>query len=167
MAQPTKRLLVLAFGNPLCGDDAVAWHIAQALGDTLLDPAVEIEMCHQLTPELAEQVSQSDAVVFLDAAVGDSPGMIEVEDVEMATSDPTTWTHILTPALLLALSHSLYGRTPARSMLLRVGGGSFHFTDEMSAPVRRAVPKAVRKVVELVQSQEHAWQVGTSTSRVQ
>ncbi len=167
MAQPMKRLLVLAYGNPLCGDDAVAWHIAQALEDTLLDSAVEIDTFHQLTPELAEQVSQADAVIFLDAVVGDPPGIIELEDVETATSDPTTWTHILTPATLLALSRTLYGKAPARSMLLTVGGGSFQFTDELSAPVRRAVPKAVKKIVELVQSQKHAWVVDGSASGLQ
>jgi hydrogenase maturation protease len=149
-----RRLLVLAYGNPLRGDDGVARHIAQALGKTLHDPSTEIVILHQLTPELAETVSKAEAVIFLDAVAGALPGHISLESLDAAPSDSATWTHILTPSSLLALSRALYRKAPARALLLTVGGGSFEFADDLSDPVRRAIPEAVRKIVELVQLQE-------------
>ena len=153
-AHPMSRLLVLAYGNPLRGDDGVAWHIAQELGKTLHDPSTEIAIHHQLTPELAERVSRAEVVIFLDAVAGNLPGFISLESVDAAPSDTVTWTHVLTPASLLALSRALYRKAPARALLLTVGGGSFEFADDLSDPVRRAIPEAVRKIVELVQLQE-------------
>ena len=149
-----SRLLVLAYGNPLRGDDGVAGHIAQALAKTLRVPSAEIAILHQLTPELAERVSRADTVIFLDAVAGSVPGLISLESVDAAPSDSVTWTNILTPSALLALSRALYQKAPARALLLTVGGGSFEFDDELSDPVRRAIPEAVKKIVELVQSQE-------------
>jgi len=153
-AQPMSRLLVLAYGNPLRGDDGVAGHIARGLGKTLHVPSTEIAILHQLTPELAERVSRADTVIFLDAVAGTVPGLISLESVDAAPSNTVTWTHILTPSALLALSRAIYQKAPARALLLTVGGSSFEFDDELSDPVRRAIPEAVRKIVELVQLQE-------------
>ena len=149
-----SRLLVLAYGNPLRGDDGVAWHIAQALGKMLRDPSTEIAILHQLTPELAETVSKADAVIFLDAVADTLPGLISLESVDAAPPDSVAFTHILTPSTLLALARALYRKAPARALLLTVGGGSFDFADGLSDPVRRAVPQAVKKIVELIQWQE-------------
>ena len=43
--------LVVCCGNLLCGDDAVAWAVAERL--TAEDAGLRIETCHALAPELA------------------------------------------------------------------------------------------------------------------
>jgi hydrogenase maturation protease len=141
-----NRLLILAYGNPLRGDDGAAWHIAQALQDRPHDRAIAIVTVQQLTPELAEQISHAEAVIFVDASANTVPGLVALQRVQAAPSVPTTWTHVLDPQTLLALSRQLYGKTPARTFLLSVGGESFEFSEELSAPVHLSIPEAVNKI---------------------
>lgn len=141
-----NRLLILAYGNPLRGDDGAAWHIAQALQDRPHDPAIAIITVQQLTAELAEQISHVETVIFVDASANTIPGLVSLHRVQPAPSVPTTWTHVLNPRTLLALSCQLYGRTPARVFLLSVGGESFEFSEELSAPVHLSISEAVKKI---------------------
>jgi hydrogenase maturation protease len=66
------RVLIVGYGNPLRGDDGLGWHAAEALRAAL--PEAEILAVHQLTPELAEDASRAELVIFLDAAETGAPG---------------------------------------------------------------------------------------------
>lgn len=59
--------LIIGYGNPLRGDDGLGWHVAQRLAAVLPQHRARIEVCHQLTPELAEPISRADLVIFIDA----------------------------------------------------------------------------------------------------
>jgi Ni,Fe-hydrogenase maturation factor len=63
-----------------------------------------------------------------------------------ASAEAWTGTHGLDPARLLGLCRSLYGRAPVASVV-SIAGEHFGFGDELSGPVRRAVPAAVRSVL--------------------
>ena len=70
-------VLVIAWGNPLREDDAVAWHVLEALRrlqprQSL--PALHLRHAQQLTPEMAECVSRAAGVVFVDARRDGTPG---------------------------------------------------------------------------------------------
>jgi hydrogenase maturation protease len=139
-------ITVVAYGNPLRGDDGAAWHVAQALERTE-DGAVVLTL-HQLTPEVALLVSQADGVIFVDAAKGTRPGQVSTSDVGPAlTHAPLT--HHMDPETLLALAQKLYGSCP-RAALITIAGETFGFSEELSAPVRRAIPEAARAVRQLV-----------------
>jgi hydrogenase maturation protease len=62
------RVLIIGFGNPLRGDDGFGWHAAQRLCERLGSPDVQVIACHQLTPELAEDIGAAERVLFIDAA---------------------------------------------------------------------------------------------------
>ena len=65
------RVLIVAYGNPMRSDDGLAWHAADKLEGKYSPSEVEILRVHQLAPELAENVSRSEAVIFVDAAMAD------------------------------------------------------------------------------------------------
>ncbi len=137
-----KPVLVIAFGNPLRQDDGAAFAVAKALEARR---GVEVRQVQQLMPELAEPLSTANRVVFVDAGRGGPPGRVRRERV-VASTEAWTGTHGLDPARLLGLCRSLYGRTPQASVV-SIAGQCFGFGDELSDPVRRAVPTAVRSVL--------------------
>jgi hydrogenase maturation protease len=129
--------LVLAYGNPLRGDDGVGWRIAEMLRG---EPGTEIVCVHQLVPELAGRISGADGVLFLDAAAGDGLGRVTLRHVR-ADAAPGSLGHVLTPDTLLYLARRLYGRTPP-AVLLTVGGRDFAVASGLSSLVTEALPAA-------------------------
>jgi hydrogenase maturation protease len=146
-------IAVVAYGNPLRGDDGVAWRVAGRI-EAASDPVVTLTL-HQLTPELSLVLSQADGVIFVDAALGAAgrpPGSVRVRDLRPA--EPQTPTgpglaHHLSPEAVLALARGLYGSQP-RAALVTVTGETFAHGEQLSAIVRRAVPRAVRVIRRLV-----------------
>jgi hydrogenase maturation protease len=135
-------MLVIAIGNPLRQDDGVALAVAQALHARR---GLDVRTVHQLLPELAESLSNASSVVFVDARRGGPHGCVLRERV-VAAEEAWGGTHALDPARLVGLCRFLYGRAPEASVV-SITGGRFGFGDELSEPVRRAVPAAVRFVL--------------------
>jgi hydrogenase maturation protease len=145
------RPLVLCYGNRLRRDDGVAWHVAERLGgDRRLDGA-DLVCSHQLTPELAVEVSRASLVVVVDAVLGGSPGTVErrAVTVERASSATLRWSHGLTPAALAGLSGALYGRVPPMEAVT-VAAGSLAAGEGLSTAVERAVAAAADAVAAIV-----------------
>jgi hydrogenase maturation protease len=139
-----QRVLVLGIGNPMRGDDAAGCHAAHTLEQLYRgDPQVEVMAVHQLTPELADDVSQSGFVLFLDAATGEPPGTIRWKMVSPA-SGPRAFSHHLTPWSLLAAAQSLYGDAPA-ACSLSIAGASFELGKRLSTLVADRMPELLRR----------------------
>ena len=85
-------------------------------------PASTILQRHQLTPELALDVSRADLVVLVDARVR-AAGRHGVGRARRRRRPPTrtTWSHHLGPASLVALARELYGRCGRRPRRQRRG----------------------------------------------
>jgi hydrogenase maturation protease len=142
------RVLILACGNPLRGDDGVAWHAAEALRQTLPPDQAEIFCFHQFAPELAEVSSHAAAVIFLDAAAKGTPGQVICEPVGTETSD-SRFSHHLTPAAVMTLSRQLYGANP-QAFVVSLCGECFDHGEELSPAVVAALPEFVGAVKQLV-----------------
>ena len=145
-----QRQLVLACGNTLRGDDGVGWKIAEALESDPSLSAIRVRIAQQWTPEMAEEISGFDAVVFVDCSAISEPGTVSVIPVEAAQSSVGSLTHNVTPGSLLAMSLELYGRIPARAVAVTVGGKSFELTEELTKPVELAIPRAVDAIQKLL-----------------
>jgi len=141
-------IAVVAYGNPLRGDDGVAWRVVERL-ERDGDPVVPLTL-HQLTPELALVLSQADGVIFVDARAGRAPGSVRCSEVKPQTAAPGL-THHVAPEAVLALTQSLYGVQP-RAALVTVAAESFALAEHLSPTVRRAVPRAVRLIRSLVRA---------------
>ena len=123
-------LLILGYGNPLRGDDAMGLVAAERLGGIA---------ALQLTPELAERIAQADTVIFLDADATVAPGEISVKAVVPRDG---TLDHQATPGGLLLLVRMVYGAIP-KSWLIGMGGEDFGLREGLTAAAERAVERAV------------------------
>lgn len=149
-----EAVLVIAWGNPLREDDAVAWHVLaglRALESRPGLPLLELHRCQQLAPEMADRVSRAPGVVFVDTRRDGPPGEVRCEEiVPEARSNPLD--HSLSPQALLVVAEQLFGRAP-RAVVLTIAGQRFGIGEALSPAVRRALPRAVRAVVR----QAKAW----------
>jgi hydrogenase maturation protease len=147
-----SRVLVLACGNALRGDDGVALHIASCVNG-VCGPDTLVHTDQQWAPELAHLISQAEVVVFLDASAGMAPGEITCRELGAGSNPPSSFTHQISPQALLALAHDLYGAHPARAYLLTVGGCSFDLKEGLSEPVSHAIPLAIERIKALIASE--------------
>lgn len=143
MTPSPTRCLVLACGNPLRGDDGVAPRLGAWAQDRFCsEPAVRIIARHQWTPELAEDIAQAQAVLFIDCSIQSPSGAVTLAPVEPAAETIVPSTHHLGPAELLALTRELYQSQPRQVLLLTIGAGSFDLGETLSPPVQAALPEA-------------------------
>lgn len=148
--------LVIGYGSPIRGDDAIGPLVADRLQQLGLPDWIRIEARHILTAELAATLAEVDCVVFLDAAVDLPPGQLRCQPLQADTSAASTMAHFHDPRELLAWCQGLYGRVP-QAWLITAGGADFdygHF--RLSEAAAAAVQPMMDAVLERlgVQSQE-------------
>jgi len=162
-----KHLLLIAYGNPLRSDDGIAWRAAEELRYRL--PSTTRIVCvHQLTPELAEDISLADLVVFLDASTHGQPGVPRCQAV-CAESREINFQHHFSPQEILGFCDRLYSAKPS-AFLISLPGEKFDHGQEFSQSAVRAVPFVVEEVFRLMKRmrrnvQRKAAQCSISKSR--
>ncbi|MEZ4518321.1 MAG: hydrogenase maturation protease [Chloroflexota bacterium] len=143
--------LIIAIGNPLRGDDGVAWHVVDELFHRDLPEGTCLLTVHQLLPELAQDASEATRIIFIDASMEHQPGETAVIELTQSPLDLSRGTHELDPQGLLALTTRLFDRSPT-AYLVAIGGKSFGFSESLSPVVEAAVPVAADLVVGLTQA---------------
>jgi hydrogenase maturation protease len=149
-----SAVLILAYGNPLRGDDGAAWRAANVLHGKFPESQVETRCLHQLAPELAEILSRFACVIFVDAASQQAgkAGEIRVEMIgTISGNEAGAVGHSLSPGALLTLAANVYGARP-RAFSVTVTGQNFGHGDRLSPVVAAAVPDLIGRVEWLVQS---------------
>jgi hydrogenase maturation protease len=145
------RVLVVGYGNTLRADDGVGCHVADRLAaDPRLDGATVLG-CHQLTPELAVDLSRADLAVLVDAAHGPAAGTFSVRPMGDAAKVGSAFSHHVDPATLVALTRELYGHAP-EVVLVSVGVASVELGEGLSPAVEAAIPAIVDAVVAVVRA---------------
>lgn len=150
LVDQATRVLVIGYGNTLRGDDGVGRIVAEQLAEVIQSEQVDVLSCHQLTVELAEEISQAHIVILIDAAVGDTPGAIACEEVLPSTTQPTALLHYMEPGVLLASTHGLYGTCPTM-FLWTVVGESFEYGEQCSPSVQQVIPDLLQRLVPFVE----------------
>ena len=147
--------LIVGFGNADRQDDGIAWHIlcglAQRLGHSVPSSpeegfipegeTVDLWYVLQLTPEMSEDFARYDRICFVDAHTGNIEQDIMLQPVDQSPA-ASAFTHHLTPAACLALTQTIYKRSP-EARLLSVRGYEFEFTRDLSARAAALVSQAV------------------------
>ncbi len=141
------QVLIVGYGNPLRCDDGLGWSAAEVLSRSLPFSEIEIVVCHQLTPELADSLRSADVAFFIDAAHHGQPGEVSCELVTLQPG--INGSHQLSPAQLLALAQQLYGATP-RAFTVSLCGESFEHGATLSSTVEAALPKLIALVEGLI-----------------
>ena len=137
------RCLILACGNPLREDEGIGPFLASWAEERWReDPRVRVICESQWTPEMAEEVAESETVLFLDASLDQEPGQILLRDLSPVTLKPGLVTHHLGAAELLGVAQELYGIEPRRACLMTVGAGRIELGEGLSSAVQDALPAA-------------------------
>ena len=161
----TGAALVIGYGNVLRMDDGIGWHIAERLADDPRLAGVTVLGRHQLTPELALDISAAGFVVLVDARIGPPAGSFGVERVEPLGRHAAPMTHNLGPAGLVDLAIELYDRAPD-VFVVSVGVESVEAGDRLTPIVEAAVPAVIEAIIELIQRRPDAGQPGLAAGLV-
>jgi hydrogenase maturation protease len=142
---PQNPVLVIGYGNPSRGDDAIGPVLLDRLEalrskdsdldcfDTLTD--------FQLQVEHAMDMHGYKQVIFVDAAVNlERPFRFELLH---AARDESFSSHALNPAAVLAVYEDFYGRSPPESCLLTIHGERFDLGEGLSEAAEESLDSAL------------------------
>ena len=150
-----QKILVIAYGNRDRQDDGAGWHILAKTtrrlglvppenpGDWVesVDGKTRWLYLYQLLPEMAEDLTAYQRVIFIDAH--NSP---ELPDVifkpVLPVWEQSGFTHHMSAEGFLSIAQTLFGTYPQANML-SVRGFSFEFEHELSHKTAVLVDQAV------------------------
>lgn len=145
---PEHCTLVLGYGSTLRGDDGAGPRVAE-LVQTMGLAGTRVLTCHQLTPELAQLVSEAEQIVFVDAAE-DQKEPCRIGEVLPSGAEVHQLGHFMDPGSLLLLARRLYHAQP-RAWLVTVAARDFSLGEELTPECREgaeAASRAVRRICE-------------------
>lgn len=132
--------LIIAYGNPLRGDDGIGPALGAIVHQWRL-PGVAVRVVQQLMPELVDELKCVWRVLFIDATLsGAIDKAFACTDVVPQRSR-TALGHHETPASLLALAHDLEHHTP-EAWLLSIAGSSFDHAEQLSLSAQKNMHEA-------------------------
>ena len=143
-AAPTAPTLVLAWGNPSRGDDALGPLFADAI-DALALPGVECLCDFQLQVEHALDLRGRARVLFVDAARDDALPVHApfVLSALAAARDASFTSHALSPAALLQVYRDTEHAAPPPCWLLGIRGHAWALGAPPSAAALRHLRQAL------------------------
>jgi len=133
-----NRVLVYGYGNPGRQDYGLGPAMAALIERERL-AGVVTDSNYQLQVEDALAVSESDTVIFVDAAVsGEEP--FSFTELEPA-NEITFTTHSVSPASVLALCHEMYG-IAAHAYVLAIRGYGWDFMEQLTPVAEKNLEQA-------------------------
>jgi len=148
-----SRVLVLAWGNPSRGDDALGPELVRRLEELSAQKAeawrdYEFLTDFQLQPEHATDLAERDLVLFADAAAtGRAP--FSFSRVRPAR-DPSFSSHAMSPSAVLSVYRQVFEQEPPDAYLLAIRGESFELGRPMSAGAQRHLDAALALAARLL-----------------
>ncbi len=153
-----RGALVIGYGNTLRSDDGAGPFVARAL-EARVPAGTRVLDAHQLTPEMAIDISVATRVVFVDA-IDVARGLARRESAPQESgprvsqlepepgADPLN-PHASDPGSLLWLAKTLFGGTP-EAWLVAIPGAEFGFGETLSPGAARASAEAIVQVEALL-----------------
>lgn len=148
------RTLIVGYGSPIRGDDALGPLVADRLGELAaagrLPAGVEVQARHILTAELVDDLHCAEHVIFIDAAADTPAGEVRCRRLAPDRNRLSTMAHFHDPRELLAWCEALYGRAPD-AWLVSAGGAEWGYASyTLSATARAAVEPMIEQVLDLL-----------------
>jgi hydrogenase maturation protease len=148
--KPARKTLVIGYGSPIRGDDAIGPLVADLLEAEGPPAGVTVISRHILTADLVPDVAANDLVLFLDAAANGEAGEVRCRPLAPDAAAPSSMAHFLDPRELLAWAEALYDRVPV-AYLISVAGASFDYARyQLSSPAKAAVGPMLERVRALI-----------------
>ncbi len=147
---------MIGYGNSLRSDDGAGCRVSDIVASWEL-PYVRSLTVHQLTPELAEPIAQSELAIFIDACVNGhdlvskrkkSDSIVQVQRIAVSKQIvPAPFPlaelgHISDPKSLLLLAQQVYGEVPVAYSLL-LPAVNWEFGEQLSVVTRKSIEQAV------------------------
>ena len=147
--EKSAPILVLTWGNPSRGDDALGPALFDMLEKhkrqtTELDD-VELLTDFQLQIEHAVDLEQRERVVFVDASVS-CKAPFEMQSLKAERDDSFT-THAMSPSSVLAVYKQVNHREPPPAELLTIRAYEFGLGKEMSHKARANLQQAFEHIL--------------------
>jgi len=141
------KTLVIGYGNDSRNDDGVGWFVVAELAKLSL-PGVTLVTAYQLEVDFAETVRDYDRVIFVDAAIPESPAAWWTAEVFPGFRSHAV-AHFMMPGDVLGLCQTLSGRAPS-GVAYCIRGHDFNFGTALSPETRLAAGAVVRHITALV-----------------
>jgi hydrogenase maturation protease len=139
-----KKILFLAYGNPLRRDDAVGLEVLHLLQHQINDPDCSFMTVIQPFPEMVEQIKDVDLLIVLDASIELKVGQVQCKrlfnDGWMLTHP--NMTHFIGPEWLLLLCEQLYQHKPD-ALLFAIGIEDYSYGEGLSDTLNRKLGDVV------------------------
>lgn len=144
------KVLVIGYGSPIRGDDALGPLVADRLIDEIESDEVTVYSRHILTAELVAELAEASLVIFLDTCVEGTPGCVLCQPLIADPCAGVAMAHFLDPREMLAWVAALYGRAP-EAYLVSAAGATFEYAGyQLSETAAAAVEPMCAQVRELI-----------------
>jgi hydrogenase maturation protease len=152
------KTIVIGLGNPILGDDAVAWKVAETVRQ-YIDPSpdilVDIDFLALGGISLMEHLIGYDRIILIDALVSqEEPGAITVftlDEIPNCSAFHITSVHDTSLQNAMNLGKALGAELTNDITLVGICiKPVYDFGLELSPPIREAVPKAAQIVMDLL-----------------
>jgi hydrogenase maturation protease len=141
--------LIIGYGNTLRSDDGAGQIVANQIARWNL-PNVRSLAVHQLTPELAEDLTNADIVIFIDA-IFSSKQNLEPIKIKMLECDNKYLNlgHTENPRSLLCLSKIIYNKIPKAYWIL-IPAINFEFGEKISDITKKGIKQSLEKIESII-----------------
>ncbi len=149
VAIENSKILIIGYGNTLRGDDGVGYKIAETIKQWHYENITSLPV-HQLTPDLAENLSQVDTVIFIDAVplTDIKKAKLEIKTISI-NNKSNNLAHHNNPEQLLSLTQAIYQKVPKAYWIL-VPGFNFNFSEELSPITQKYVNSTLKKIKDIL-----------------
>jgi hydrogenase maturation protease len=138
-----KSILLVGYGNDLRSDDGVGQKVAELVHHWGVSNVTTLAV-HQLTPEIAQTLSEHDFAIFVDAYQANEKAEVEVQPLELTNSILTS-NHISDPQALLTLASNLYHHHP-QAWLIKIPAINFELGETLSEVTENALEQALEEI---------------------
>jgi hydrogenase maturation protease len=145
----SMNYLVIGYGNTLRSDDGAGQIVADRIASWNL-PNLRSLAVHQLTPELAEDLANTDIVIFVDAVISSKQNSekIEIQHLECNRNYSNSG-HTANPRSLLYLSKIVYNRSPLAYWIL-IPAINFEFGEKISSLTQQGIAQTLLAIEQII-----------------
>ncbi len=150
-------VVLIGVGNPILRDDSVGLKVAERAAKILRERGINVRLELMTTTDfdVIAKLLGEDRAVIVDGMIGENPGKIHVFSLEDFNPKLSfSGTHSLSLPTSIKLGYELFGdEMPDEITIVAVEvEDPYTFGRECTEKVERAIPEAVKKVVEIIYS---------------